>query len=104
MKSVSFSSTSKLPCQGVSGAPLIICLVSDTLLESGLSTFTGTLLNSSKLCCDPCNSDTWRYTIQYDETLLADPGTPLVSDDIKGIICEDSCLIKWIQENFTPLP
>lgn len=100
MKSVIYSSCTELLCKDTAEAPIIVCLASNTLLLSGQYTFEAVLLNATQVCGLPCNQNTWRYNIQYDETLLEDPETLLTADDIKSIFCLDSCFIKWSKENF----
>lgn len=100
VKSVIYSTCTELLCKDTAEAPIIVCLASDTLLANGQYTFEAVLLNATQVCGLPCNQNTWRYNIQYDEELLEDPETLLTADDIKAIFCLDSCFIKWTQENF----
>lgn len=43
------------------------------------------------------NSANYQYTVEYDETLLADPSTPLVECDIKELCCA-GCLVRYVDE------
>lgn len=78
---------------------VILCLISPTLLapiacpETGettypYSTILGTLLNSYQ-SGDGCQNPIYTYSISYDETLLADPGTPLTAAQVIGGFCEN---------------
>lgn len=100
MRTVIFSTSTKIPCSCQQGAEVILCLVLDTLLASGKQTLAGTLLNAIHVCEDACDDNPhWHYNIEYDESLLEDPNTPLTSDDITGIFCANDCFFKYIQDN-----
>ncbi len=98
MKSVIFSTCGKIDCIGQPSAPVVICLVLDSLLVSGRKSLDGVLLGSSKSCDEGCGCTSfWHYTIGYDETLLVDPDTPLTNYDLSGIFCQD-CETTWVTE------
>lgn len=91
------NSCKQLSCVQDSQAPVILCLEDTVSLVSTGHIISAFLLTSEHVN-DGCDSaQFWRYTISYDESLLTDPTTPLVSGDVKGLFCED-CLTDWVRE------
>lgn len=74
----------------------LVCVDSDGVSTYDFTTLEGTLKKSYKNCTS-CNGTTWTYVIQYDEDLLAAPGTPLTAADISGVFCE-GCLTTWVKD------
>lgn len=97
MESVLYLTCTKLPCIGTSQAPIVLCIADTIALVSGNQTLPGFLITSTEVI-DDCNCvGYWRYTLAYDETLLTDPETLLVPENITGIFCE-TCFSDWLKE------
>lgn len=103
-KTVTFTTSQKLDCGSCtpcnSCPSVILCLSSDELIaqiecpdSEGESDFSyayipGRLVYSSRTITS-CGNATFTYGVSYDENLLVDPTTPLVSSNITGIFCQD---------------
>lgn len=96
-KSVVVDNTSRLSCSGLESPSVVLCLNSDELLTSGRTTIQATLTNSYRVCNDSCGTAIWRYIASYDNSLLVDPTSALLSSDVTGIFCM-GCLTTWIEE------
>lgn len=97
MQTVLYTTCEQLPCLGISQAPIVLCIAPAIALVSTQHTIPGTLVLGTQIV-DDCNSIAyWNYTFAYDESLLTDPTTLLVSANILGVFCE-SCFTDWIKE------
>ena len=99
-KSVLWSSCFRLSCSGQQTPSVILCLKDSALLAAQecpypYTTLEATLTKNWKDCAQNCAQPTYRYLFSYDESLLADPTTPLTTDDISGVFCE-GCLTDWV--------
>jgi hypothetical protein len=106
-KSVVWSSCARLSCSNQETPEVVLCLTDSSLLapftcpdetESSFAfTTIDAVLTKSWKDCGSCGTGTYRYLFQYDENLLADPTTPLVTADVAGVFCK-GCLTDWVEE------
>jgi len=107
MKSVLWSSCSKLSCASSSSPSVILCLSDTGLVQSpacpdetpesfAFTTIEATLTKFWRDNNGSCNAS-YRYLFQYDENDLVDPETPLTTAQIVGAFCK-GCFTTWIEE------
>lgn len=99
-KTFNYISRIKLSCVKCIPADIVVCVTSPdylSLQECGEETnhFEAILIEACQLQSGTC-CGTWQYTIQYDDSVLAE-GHELTSCDISGIFCK-SCLTQWVED------
>lgn len=93
MLTVTYQATQFLSCAKCNG-DVILC-VSDTLTANGMPFIEATVASYVE-SWDACGKLNYLYGFSYDEALLLNPGTPLVSTDIEGVFCK-GCLTTYIE-------
>lgn len=107
MKTVVYTTNTRLSCSCASSPDVILCLAASGLLAPtecpdssdvpfDFTTIAATISQAYK-SVDSCGNALWHYSFSYDETLLNDPSTPLTAADISGVFCE-GCLTDWVKE------
>jgi hypothetical protein len=106
-KAVVWSSCSRLSCASAQSPDVVICVTDSALLapySCGSETFVPSTLDGvlAKVWKDGsvCGTGLWRYLLNYDETLLADPTTPLTAAQISSVFCK-GCLTTWVEDAIT---
>jgi len=117
MKIVNYVTTQWLDCACTPCAPAIMCLspslsgggspcigapplpVISSIVASGAPYLDVSILSVAQSGVT-CGNQAYVYTIQYDETQLIDPETPIKQSDISGLICRN-CLTEYIDYKTT---
>lgn len=99
LRTLQYYSNVKLPCVGCSPANVIICVKEGVTTDQicpnlGNAKFIyGQVINYVLL--EQCNRYVHRYLLEYDD--VDTNGEALVTNDIKGIVCE-GCQTDWVKE------
>ena len=74
------------------GDDILLWISDPSLIASGNEIVEATI--TEDMCI---NSTTRQYTVEYEDAVLTDPGTPLTSDDLKTYCC-GSCIKQYVDE------
>lgn len=109
LKSVTYCATSRLSCANCTPADVVICISEspgkvvqspcfpeEVTTNTTLTTFDATLI-SFTMFNGSCNSKVFKYTFQYDDSILVDVDDPITTEDITGVFCK-GCLHNWVEE------
>lgn len=98
MKTVTYQASQLLSCAPCSGN-VILCI--DASLVVLNEPFIEAQIIDVLSAWNNCGEQVYTYSISYDELLLSDPSTDLVSSDINGLFCK-GCLTDFIETKGVP--
>lgn len=93
MQTVIYRTTQKLCCE--CDTEVIVCLPPE-LIASGAPFINATLVRSAPSGISYCGCASYNYYIEYDESLLTTPTTPIYNANILGVICR-GCMTDFVE-------